>query len=60
MHDLKSHIAKGDKAVEHGSGEGIVLMYPVHLGQRRELQWRFEHELSLQIATKRKHKTLIS
>lgn len=45
MHELISHIAR-DRAVEHGSGEGIVLMYPVHLGQRRELQWRFDHELS--------------
>lgn len=44
--------------MEHGSGEGIVLMYPVHLEQRRELQWRLDHKLSLQIASKRKHKTL--
>lgn len=45
--------------MEHGSDEGIVLMYPVHLEQRRVLQWRFDHKLSLQIAKKRKHKTLI-
>lgn len=45
--------------VEHGSDEDIVLMYPVHLEQRRELQWRFDHKLSPQIARKRKHKTLI-
>ncbi len=58
MRDSKSHMAR-DEAVEHGSDEGIVLMYPVHLEQRRELQWRSDHKLSLQIARERKHKTLI-